>query len=106
VRRGIAFRFEPTKRYAEDYLLWLRIVLAGESAWLLESPLAYSYKADFGAGGLTKNLWKMQSGVLDTYRRVYMNGSISRANYSCIVLFSLLKYLRRLLLSIWRGQTK
>ena len=99
LRREIVNRFEPTKRYAEDYLLWLKIVMDGKSVWLLELPLAYSYKANFGAGGLTRNLWKMECGELATYSSVYMDGSISRLHYWFIVLFSLLKYLRRLLLS-------
>ena len=106
LRREITNRFDPAKRYAEDYLLWLEIIMDGNSAWLLELPMAYSYKADFGDDGLTGNLWKMAWGELDTYRRIYLDGAISRAYYSCIVLFSLLKYLRRLLLSVWRGKSK
>ncbi|MCR4303908.1 MAG: glycosyltransferase [Gallionella sp.] len=98
LRREIAYRFDPAKRYAEDYLLWLRIVLGGKSAWLLELPLAYSYKADFGAKGLTGNLWKMEIGELDTYRRVCKDGMIPRTVHLGLSLLSLLKYLRRLIL--------
>ena len=54
LRREISFRFEPAKRYAEDYLLWLSIVLGGRAAWILDAPLAYSYKADFGIAGLSE----------------------------------------------------
>ncbi|OFZ65888.1 MAG: hypothetical protein A2V79_06835 [Betaproteobacteria bacterium RBG_16_56_24] len=98
LRREIAYRFEPAKRYAEDYLLWLKVVLGGESAWILELPLAYSYKADFGAKGLTGNLWKMEIGELDTYRRVCKDGMIPRTVHLALSLLSLLKYLRRLIL--------
>ena len=101
LRRDIVNRFEPTKRYAEDYLLWLRIVLDGKSAWLMELTLAYSYKTDFGAGGLTQDLWKMECGELDTYRKIYREGSISVALYWCITLYSMLKYLRRLLFRVF-----
>jgi len=31
--RDIICRFEPTKRYVEDYFLWLKIVLSGKFAW-------------------------------------------------------------------------
>ena len=106
LRSEITNRFDPTKRYAEDYLLWLKIVMDGNSLWLLELPMAYSYKADFGAKGLTSNLWEMECGELDTYRRIYLDGSISRAYYSCIVFFSLLKYLRRIFLSMLRDKLK
>ena len=105
--REITYRFEPAKRYAEDYLLWLRIVLGGKSAWLLEVPLVYSYKADFGAHGLTGNLWKLEKGEIDTYRKIHQDGLISRVLYSGLVLFSLLKFLRRLMISHFqRCQTR
>ncbi|MGO8755159.1 MAG: glycosyltransferase family 2 protein [Gallionellaceae bacterium] len=96
LRQEIAYRFEPAKRYSEDYLLWLRIVLNGGSAWLLELPLAFSYKSDFGARGLSGNLWKMEIGELDTYGRICRDGLISHAAYFGLALLSLLKYLRRM----------
>lgn len=99
LRRDIPYRFDPTKRYAEDYLLWLRVVLSGQPAYFIELPLAYSYKADFGAQGLTGNLWKMEKGVIDTYQRVYRDGLISRAYYLLLIPFSLLKFARRVILS-------
>ena len=57
LRRGITQRFDPQKRYAEDYLLWLEIVLMGRSSCRLEVPLGFSYKADFGGAGLSASLW-------------------------------------------------
>ena len=51
LRRNMTNRFDPAKRYAEDYLLWLQIVFAGQSAYLFDLPMAFSYKADFGGGG-------------------------------------------------------
>lgn len=99
LRREIAYRFDPTKRQAEDYLLWLMISLGGHPAWRLELPLAYTYKADFGGSGLSGDLWKMEKGELDTYRQVYRNEMISRIEFIGLVLMSLSKYLRRLLLS-------
>lgn len=102
LRREIAYRFEPAKRYCEDYLLWLEIVLHGELACLLELPLAYSYKADFGANGLSGSLWKMEIGKLDAYRKIRRDGLIPFAAYLGIVLLSLLKYLRRLILGYFQ----
>lgn len=107
LRREIALRFEPAKRYAEDYLLWLRIVLGGNSAWLLELPLAYSYKADFGAKGLTGQLWKMEIGELDTYKQICREGLISQTAFFALAALSLLKYLRRLVLAhFYRGKSR
>jgi glycosyltransferase involved in cell wall biosynthesis len=99
LRSEITYRFEPAKRYAEDYLLWLKIVLGGHAAWRLELPLAYSYKAHFGGGGLSGDLWKMEKGELDAYKRVYQEGIISLTTFVGVVLVSLVKYFRRLLLS-------
>jgi teichuronic acid biosynthesis glycosyltransferase TuaG len=97
VRRGIPYRFDPSKRYSEDYLLWLRIVRSGHEAWRLELPLAYTYKADFGSSGLTGHLWCMEKGELDTYRQIYRDGMISSMTMMGLVLLSLGKYVRRLL---------
>ena len=99
LQRDIAYRFDPTKRYAEDFLLWLRIVLSGCSAWFIELPMAYSYKADFGAGGLTKNLWKTEKGEIDTYLRICKEGFIPYWICISLLLLSLLKFLRRLAMS-------
>ena len=99
LRRDIAYRFEPAKRYAEDYLLWLKIVLNGKSACLLELPLAYSYKPDFGGEGLSGDLWKMVVGELDTYRRICRDGLIFRAVYYGLAVLLQLKYLRRIVLA-------
>lgn len=96
LRRDNSYRFDPAKRYAEDYLLWLQIVLHGGQAVLLELPLAYSYKADFGGVGLSGNAWEMEKGELDTYTRIFREGLISWAAYIGCVMISLLKFLRRL----------
>ncbi len=93
--RDVAFRFDPAKRHAEDYLLWLRIVLSGKNAYKLELPLAYSYKPEFGAGGLSKNLWTMERGELDTFRQLYRSGDISWLALMLVAGFSLVKFLRR-----------
>lgn len=99
LKRDIIQRFEAGKRHAEDYLLWLNIVLAGEPACLIESPLAYSYKADFADHGLSGNLWKMERGELDTYKRVHRRGLIPGPLYLAVTFMSVLKFLRRLLLA-------
>ncbi|RIZ69485.1 MAG: glycosyltransferase family 2 protein [Methylococcales bacterium] len=96
VKRDVSYRFPPEKRYAEDYLLWLTIVFDGQPAWFLNSPMAYSFKEDFGDGGLTGNLWKNQLGVLDTYHRIFSAGFIPLYVFILISGFSFFKYLRRL----------
>ncbi|MDD5056764.1 MAG: glycosyltransferase family 2 protein [Sideroxydans sp.] len=98
LKREITPRFIPGKRYAEDYLLWLTIVFGGQPAYVLNMPMAYSFKEEFGEGGLTGNLWKTQRGVLDTYQRLYKTGLISNPVLILIMGFSTLKYFRRWLI--------
>lgn len=97
-RERILQRFSPDKRRAEDYLLWLTIIFSGHQVFRIELPLSYSYKSDFGESGLTADLWKMEKGELDTYKRVYADGHISGVLYLFIQCFSLAKYLRRQLM--------
>ena len=106
LKREIPLRFPTEKRYAEDYLLWLSIVYHGYEAWLMNAPLAYSFKEEFGEGGLTGNLWKTQKGVLDVYQQLYKKGLISY--FLCITAsaYSLLKYVRRCLLTKMRARPK
>lgn len=101
-RQKIAHRFCPGKRYAEDYLLWLNIMFAGHAVWRIEAPLAFSYKPDFGDSGLTGNLWKMERGELDTYRRIYDDGAISAWVHAGVRAFSMVKFLRRLIVAFFR----
>jgi glycosyltransferase involved in cell wall biosynthesis len=98
LRRNNVYRFDPLKRYAEDYLLWLKIVLNGGKAVVLKAPLAYSYKVAFGGGGLSGNTWEMEKGELDAYGRIYRERLISRVLYFACAIFSLLKHLRRLVI--------
>jgi hypothetical protein len=103
LKRELTFRFVPGKRYAEDFLLWLTIVLKGHQAWMLQLPLAFSYKEEFGDGGLTGNLWKAERGVHDTYRRLYEEELISFPMLILVSGFAILKFIRRLILVKCRG---
>jgi len=96
LQRALPLRFLKKKRYAEDYLLWLQISCAGHHMVFLEAPLAYSFKADYGAAGMTQSLWRMECGELDTYTQLARSGALS---YLALVVFlpwSLLKFLVRI----------
>lgn len=99
IRASVPNRFSPGKRYSEDYLLWLFILAEGHKAFLLELPLAYSFKPDFGAAGLSSHLWRMHCEVLDTYRRLQQAGHISGSLRIALDAYSLTKLFRRLALS-------
>lgn len=99
IKREIPYRFPAAKRYAEDYWLWLTLIYSGYEAWVMNTPLAYSFKEEFGEGGLTGNLWKTQQGVLDVYRRLRQTGHISNILFIVVSAYSLLKFVRRWILT-------
>ena len=92
LKREISFRFEEGRHFAEDYHLWLRVVLSGYRACRIELPLACSFKPDFGASGLSGQLWQMERGELDTYTRLRREGLLNTWIYPGLVGFSLLKF--------------
>lgn len=98
VKTQILFRFEHGKRRAEDYLLWLTIILNNYKAYKLELPLAYSYKSDFGEGGLSSDLWKMEKGELDAFKKIYQNNLINSLQFLTSAVVSYLKFLRRVII--------
>jgi glycosyltransferase involved in cell wall biosynthesis len=98
LKSDVSYRFSEKKRYAEDYLLWLTIVLNNYSAVILDIPLAYTYKNEFGDGGLTRYLWRMEKGVQETYWTIYSNKLIPFLVLVAASFFSILKFIRRVIL--------
>lgn len=95
LRRDLPNRFYPGKRYSEDYLLWCEILLDGYACYLSPLPLAFMFKADYGEAGLSGNLWAMEKGELDTYRKLFCDGRIGRLLFSALFFWSIAKYVRR-----------
>jgi glycosyltransferase involved in cell wall biosynthesis len=95
LRRELQFRFDERFRRSDDYLLWLRIVHGGGEAWIIESVLAYSFKAAYGEAGLSANLWAMERSELAVYGELARQGTISLSARWLLSLYSLLKHARR-----------
>lgn len=95
LRREIPYRFEPSKRYSEDYLLWLQLACDGHAMWRLELPLAFGFKPAYGAGGQSGDLWRMELGQLDTIRRLQQSARISRGVALLAMSWSLGKFAKR-----------
>jgi len=96
LRRDLPQRFVDGRRYMEDHLLWMSIVLAGARAAILEVPLASIHKASYGEAGLSAQLWEMEKGELDNYRQLRRAGLISAPAAAALQLFSLAKFAKRL----------
>ena len=102
MRRELPYRFTETSRFNQDFDLWLKIVLDGHLAWRLELPLAYIFKAPYGEGGLSGKLWDMEKAELSTYWRQVRERRLHLLIFVGLVPWSLVKYLRRLVLTGFR----
>ena len=102
LKREIPFRFLSGKRYAEDYLLWLMIVLNHYPAYFLNLPMAYTYKEDFGESGLNGHLLKSHLGVIDTFKRLLNLKLIGLLTYILVSIFAYIKFSRRLIIAFIR----
>jgi glycosyltransferase involved in cell wall biosynthesis len=96
IKRNIKHRFNDSKRYCEDYLLVLEIILDGEKAAILNHPMTSLFKEYFGESGLSSKLWKMERSELDNYTIIWKKGYTSFAEMLVFVNYSFIKYLRRL----------
>jgi glycosyltransferase involved in cell wall biosynthesis len=97
VRSDLPHRFHPGKRYSEDYLLWCEMLLDGYAGYRSPLPLAFFFKASYGESGLSSNLWAMEKGELDTYRKLFRAGRIGGLLFPALCFWSVAKYARRLI---------
>lgn len=99
LKRNIPFRFLDKKRYAEDLHLWQQIAFSGLLVTRIESSLAYVHKALYGDGGLSAQLWEMEKGELSNFAALYRAGSINWLLLIAATGFSILKYVKRLVVT-------
>lgn len=99
MKKELPHIFEEGQHHAEDYLYWLKVCMSEEKVYRLEIPLAYIHKAAYNAGGLSKSLLKMEKGELRAYKEIYRSKSINLFQYYGLIVYSLLKFVRRAFLS-------
>jgi len=102
LKRELSIRFQSGKRFMEDHLLWLEIVLKGHQVEKLNVKLANIHKPIFGVSGLSSNMWEMEKAELGNYRYFYEQGRLNTVQLYFLQCFSLLKYLRRKLIVFYR----
>jgi len=98
IRRDSEDRFLTGQRYIEDYMLWLKIICSGKKVMIFPQELVAFYKGLYGVAGLSARLWLMERSELGNYRRLYVSGFINGLQLVVLVAFSLLKYVRRLVI--------
>lgn len=115
LKRDSNYRFDPGKRYCEDYYLWLQIVLDRNPMVLLNTPLVYISKR-IGKTGTSRHLWKMRTGDINNYWRLWRTGKLDALSMGAAIIFSSMKFillilagperhysLKRKLEGIWSG---
>lgn len=104
LQREVSLRFDEDLGFCEDYLLWLQVAFYSGDIYLINLPMAFIHKSAYGEGGLSGNLWFMEKGELQVYKKLFNAGGISLLTYSMLTIWSLLKYIKRVILNKLRGR--
>jgi glycosyltransferase involved in cell wall biosynthesis len=91
LKRNLPYRFDSQKRYCEDYLLWLQIVLDGHKIFLLDAELAYVFKR-IGKTGASSHLLKMRYGDITNYWQLWKSKRLDVFRASALTIYSLMKF--------------
>ena len=95
------YKFDESKKYSEDYKLWLQLATLGKLCILQGEVLTkMNDKPLWGAKGLSSKLWMMEKGELDNFKFMYKHSYVSYPLFLVSSSFSLFKYLRRMFLQI------
>jgi glycosyltransferase involved in cell wall biosynthesis len=95
IRREARVRFCEGKRHVEDHLLLMELALRGGQLLALDLSLAALFKPSLSRTGLSSQLWKMELGELDAYRRLRALGLLGRTAAALLSALSLVKFARR-----------
>lgn len=95
--------FDESQRYAEEGNYWIRICKEGNCMLLNESYVSTGAgKPDFGFSGLSSNLKEMEKGELKNLRDALNLKIINIFEYAFLYMYSIIKYLRRVLIVKFR----
>jgi glycosyltransferase involved in cell wall biosynthesis len=96
VRREVAQRFERGSSFAEDYLLWMRIVAAQGPCARIEAPLVHCTNPAFGGRGLSGRMAAMERAEMHNFRVLLRDGAIGPVTAATAGAWSLAKFAVRL----------
>jgi len=100
IKRDLPQRFDEKLRYCEDYDLWLRILADGSKGVFIPTSLATAFKQTFGDSGLSSNLYAMELAQTRVYKNLYARRSIRLPEYVVLVVWSRLRFSRRIAVSL------
>ena len=95
--------FDESQKYAEEGNYFMRIANLFNCVLLNEQLVNYGQgKVGFGVSGLSANLKEMEKGELRNLKFAYLQNYISFFTYFIAINFSILKYIRRILIVKFR----
>jgi len=97
LRREIPMRFPENSGLSEDYSLWLDIIAASYDARIMNCTLAYTFRPEHSDGGYSGQLWTQEKRELASLYRFHKLGNLSAAALYPVMIWSLLKFARRLI---------
>jgi len=98
IRRSLPFRFEG-RSVTEDYLIWLEVVASGAPCYVLDAPLAMSFRPDFSPDGYSGQLWRHERRELAALSMLRSRGKLKWAGWAVASVWSLAKFCRRVWLT-------
>jgi glycosyltransferase involved in cell wall biosynthesis len=99
IRRDEPLRFAQGQRFSEDHCLLVNMACSGRDIALLHVTLGRIHKANFGAAGLSNNLWAMERDQLKNYVALLQQRRIGVVLFVLVAVCSFAKYLRRIAVS-------
>lgn len=96
LRASIKERFSNSKRYAEDYLLWMTIIANHGSALHIHATLAHCSNPGYGGSGQSGKLWNMERSELSGFVSLWRSQALSLPTLVAVSVWSITKYLLRL----------
>ncbi len=110
IRKDVLASIEPfceSMRYFEDYRFFNQIVHRG-TAYIVPQVVTHPIidKQRWGETGLSGNLWAMERGELRAIRVALTNNYISYSQYVFASTLSLIKFMRRITIQLFRKQAK
>ncbi len=87
-------------RHSEDYLLILKTLFDDRKIVFLDAPLAYFFKPEFAKEGMSGDLWAMEKAQLKAYQIIWRSNDISTLELYFYWIWSMIKYLRRVII-LW-----
>ena len=95
--------FNSKVRYSEEVFFFINIVAAFKSVYMNKRvAVPVIPKKRWGESGLSGNLWEMEKGEIYSITHAYKSKYISLFRYIYAIIFSYLKYIRRVIIKTLR----